>query len=52
MKCKICSANIGQLFLEKIMGTHVRDKDGHKHVICFECQKQYTLEEQREKISQ
>ncbi len=41
MKCEICSGKIGETFLNKILGTHVRDEAGKKHVICFECQKKF-----------
>ncbi len=39
MKCEICKKNIATIFLGKILGTHIKDKNGKKHVICRECQK-------------
>ncbi|MBT3407896.1 hypothetical protein HOK68_00720 [Candidatus Woesearchaeota archaeon] len=42
MKCKICNSAINTTFLNKIIGTHVKDKDGHKHLVCFECQSEYS----------
>lgn len=41
MKCEICKAEIGETFLKKIIGTHIKDEKGKKHVICFECQKKF-----------
>ena len=39
MKCEICSKNIETTFMGKILGTYVKDANGKKHPICFECQK-------------
>ena len=41
MKCEICSKSVQMLFMEKIMGTYTKDSKGKKHVICFECQKNF-----------
>ncbi len=41
MKCEICSKRIRENFLRKIMGAYIKDKDGKKHAICFECQKRF-----------
>ena len=41
MKCEICDKKIEMTFLSKIMGTHVKDSKGKKHIICFECQKKF-----------
>ena len=38
-KCELCGKKIDVTFLNKIIGTHVKDKKGKKHAICFECQK-------------
>ncbi|MBI5065970.1 hypothetical protein HZA97_07055 [Candidatus Woesearchaeota archaeon] len=52
MKCEICSNTIEITFLEKIMGTYVKDEKGKKHLACFECQKKLkTKKELLEKIS-
>lgn len=40
MKCKICSANIAILYLNKIKGTYIR-KNSKLHPVCFECQKKF-----------
>jgi len=39
MKCEICKKNIETTFMEKILGTYIKDDKGKKHPICFECQK-------------
>lgn len=39
MKCDICGKTIGETFLKKIIGTHVKDEKGKEHPICHECQK-------------
>jgi len=41
MKCEICKKNVKETFLNKIVGTYVKDEKGKKHVICFECQKKF-----------
>ena len=41
MKCKICSKNIETTFMGKILGAHIKDDKGKKHVICHECQKKF-----------
>jgi len=41
MKCEICNKKIDTTFLNKIVGTYVKDAKGKKHMICFECQKRF-----------
>jgi len=41
MKCEICKKKIEQTFLNKILGTQIKDEKGKKHSICKECQKKY-----------
>lgn len=41
MKCELCKNGIEQTFLNKILGTIVKDEKGKQHVICFECQKKF-----------
>ncbi|MBI2663933.1 hypothetical protein HYX10_01170 [Candidatus Woesearchaeota archaeon] len=41
MDCEICKSKISTAFLNKILGTHLKDAKGKKHVICFECQKKF-----------
>ncbi|MBI4919201.1 hypothetical protein HY837_04670 [archaeon] len=46
MKCEICKNTIETTFLEKILGTYVKDKKGKKHLVCFECQKKIKNKEE------
>jgi len=41
MKCEICKKKIEQTFLNKILGTHIKDEKGKKHAVCKECQKKF-----------
>ncbi|MBD3314084.1 hypothetical protein GF345_06590 [Candidatus Woesearchaeota archaeon] len=45
-KCDICNTKIESTFLNKLLGTHVKDKKGKKHFICPECQKKYGSKEE------
>ncbi len=46
MKCELCKKGIEQTFLNKILGTIVKDEKGKQHVICFECQKKFQKKEE------
>ena len=46
MKCAICNKSIDTTFLNKIIGTHVKDEKGKLHTICFECQKKFASKEE------
>jgi len=46
MKCAICSSSVQTTFLNKILGTHIKDAKGKLQVICFECQKKFPHKEQ------
>ena len=41
MKCELCKNKIEQTFLNKILGTHIKDEKGKKHSICKECQRKF-----------
>ena len=41
MKCEICKNKIVETFLNKPLGTYVKDKKGKKHIVCTDCQKNY-----------
>jgi hypothetical protein len=41
MKCEICKNKIEETFLNKVIGSHVKDEKGKKHLICPDCQKKY-----------
>ena len=46
MKCEICNKAIETTFLNKLLGTHVKDSKGKLHSICFECQKKFRSKEE------
>jgi hypothetical protein len=50
MKCDICNKKIETTFLNKIVGTVIRDNKRKKRTICNECQKKYTREEMRKAL--
>ncbi|HII71779.1 TPA: hypothetical protein HA265_03415 [Candidatus Woesearchaeota archaeon] len=39
MKCEICKSKVQETFLNKPIGTVVKDKKGKKHTVCSGCQK-------------
>ena len=41
MKCEICKKRLAETFLDKPVGTYVKDKKGKKHTVCSECQKKF-----------
>jgi Zn-finger protein len=48
MKCKICGEKIKTIFLNKILGTYIKDKKGKQVAVCSSCQKK--LGNDKEKI--
>ncbi|MBC8495235.1 hypothetical protein H8D36_03720 [archaeon] len=45
MKCDICGKKIEKTFLNKIVGSYMRNSKHKKKVVCPECQKKYGKEE-------
>lgn len=45
MKCEICKEKIATTFLNKALGTIVKDTQGKKHWICNACQQGKSKEE-------
>jgi len=41
MKCAVCKNDIEETFMNKILGTVIKNSKGKKQVICFECQKKF-----------
>lgn len=41
MKCEICKEKLKENFLNKPIGTYVKDSKGKKHIICNSCQKKH-----------
>ncbi|MBI4140077.1 hypothetical protein HY483_03900 [Candidatus Woesearchaeota archaeon] len=37
-KCDICGQEVQKTFLDKILGTIIKDEKGKKHEICNSCQ--------------
>jgi hypothetical protein len=50
MKCDICGRKIETTFLNKVVGTVMRNSKGKKKTVCNECQKHNTAEELKEKL--
>lgn len=50
-KCDVCKEKISTTFLNKIIGTTMKNSEGKKKTICSQCQKAYTDKELKEKIS-
>jgi len=46
-KCEICGNKIKELFLGKLKGTHIKDKKGKEHIVCFECQKKFDNDKEK-----
>lgn len=44
-KCSICSKKIETTFLNKIIGTYIKNKKGKRKAVCFECQKKFQSKE-------
>ena len=44
-KCSICNNKVNSTFLNKLVGTYVKNKKGKKQVVCFECQKKFNSKE-------
>ncbi|MBI2657132.1 hypothetical protein HYX08_00380 [Candidatus Woesearchaeota archaeon] len=46
MKCSICNKAVETTFLNKILGTYIKDSGGKLHPVCFECQKKFSSKEE------
>jgi DNA-directed RNA polymerase subunit RPC12/RpoP len=46
MKCDICKKKISETFLQKPIGTYVKDSKGKKHLVCDECQSKINSKEE------
>ena len=46
MKCAVCGKNIEITFLNKILGTYVKNNKGKQFSVCFECQKKFKTKEE------
>ena len=52
VKCDICGTRIDTTFLNKILGTVVRDNDGKKKTVCRNCQIHHNKDDLREVVSE
>jgi len=50
MKCEICKEKIQEAFLEKLKGTYVK-VNKKLYTICNGCQKKFSVQEIKEKLS-
>jgi hypothetical protein len=50
MKCNICKNTIEKTFLNKPIGTYIKNKNSKKKLICNNCQKSYSKEELLNKL--
>jgi len=41
VKCSICKIQIEKTFLDKLLGTYLKDDKGRMLAVCFECQKKF-----------
>ena len=46
MKCSVCNKPIDTTFLNKVLGTYIKDPKGKLHPVCFECQKKFSSKEE------
>lgn len=51
MKCELCRKSMSETFLKKIVGTHVKDSKGKKHIVCNTCQKSSPMQEIKQKLN-
>lgn len=45
VKCEICKNKIDTIFLNKLLGTYIKDEKGKKHSVCFSCQKKFNTKD-------
>ena len=50
MKCELCKEKIQETFLEKIKGTYIK-VNKKLYAICNNCQKKFSMNEIKEKLS-
>ena len=50
MKCSICSKKIETTFLNKLVGTYMKNEKGKRKPVCSECQKKNTTTDLKKKL--
>lgn len=44
-KCEICKNKVGENFLNKVLGTYIKDEKGKKYLVCSVCQSHLTTKD-------
>ncbi len=47
MKCEVCKSPVEETFLNKIVGTRMKDTKGKLHMVCAACQKKFGNDKQK-----
>lgn len=47
MKCSLCKSKVEITFLDKVLGTYVKDAKGKKHVVCVHCQREHANDKKK-----
>ncbi len=50
MKCEICGRKIEENFLNKLIGSYIRDVKGKRRAVCSDCQRKESVEDIRKKL--
>ncbi|MBN2459840.1 hypothetical protein JXB28_06155 [Candidatus Woesearchaeota archaeon] len=50
MKCDICGKKIELTFLNKPIGSYMRNSKGKKKIVCSDCQRTHSKEELKTKL--
>ncbi len=50
MKCDICNRKIETTFLNKLVGTMIKNSKHKKKYVCNECQRKYSKEDLKTKL--
>ncbi|NQU98031.1 hypothetical protein HQ533_01055 [Candidatus Woesearchaeota archaeon] len=50
MKCDFCGKKLETTFLNKIVGTYMKNKKSKRKVVCPKCQKDHTREKLLKKL--
>lgn len=49
-KCAVCSGKVETTFLQKPVGTYLRDEKGKRRLVCSACQARLSVEELKAKL--
>lgn len=49
-KCALCKEKVETTFLQKPLGTWLKNAEGKRFLVCQNCQKQHTIAEMKEKL--